>query len=90
MEQNEASRRIHAQAASLARVIWAGTECRLAIHVLAKRRDALAAVFGAGLHQDTVEATCDDAPLRERGITRRSASDFLREQAGALDSCQET
>jgi uncharacterized protein YbjT (DUF2867 family) len=54
---------------------------RLAVRVLAKRRDALAAVFGAGLHQDTVEATWDDAPLRERGITPRSASDYLREQA---------
>ena len=36
--------------------------------------DALATVFGAGVHQDTVEATWDDAPLRQRGITPRSAS----------------
>ncbi|HET7172673.1 MAG TPA: NmrA family NAD(P)-binding protein [Nocardioidaceae bacterium] len=57
---------------------------RLAIRVLAKRYDALATAFGAGLHQDTVEATWDDAPLRERGITPRSASDFLREQAREL------
>jgi uncharacterized protein YbjT (DUF2867 family) len=57
---------------------------RLAIRVLAKRYDALATVFGAGLHQDTVKATWDDAPLRERGITPRSASDFLREQARDL------
>jgi uncharacterized protein YbjT (DUF2867 family) len=54
---------------------------RLAIRVLARRYDALATAFGAGLHQDTVEATWDDAPLRERGITPRSASEFLREQA---------
>ena len=54
---------------------------RLAIRVLAKRYDALATVFAAGLHQDTVKATWDDAPLRERGIRPRSASDFLREQA---------
>ena len=57
---------------------------RLAIRVLAKRHDALASAFGAGLHQDTVEATWDDAPLHERGITPRSASDFLREQARAM------
>jgi uncharacterized protein YbjT (DUF2867 family) len=57
---------------------------RLAITVLARRYDALATVFGAGLHQDTVEATWDDLPLRERGITPRSASEFLREQAREL------
>jgi uncharacterized protein YbjT (DUF2867 family) len=57
---------------------------RLAVRLLAKRYDALATAFGAGLHQDTVAATWDDAPLRERGITPRSASDFLREQARAL------
>ena len=54
---------------------------RLAIRLLAGRYDALATAFGAGLHQDTVEAMWDDTPLRERGITPRSASDFLREQA---------
>ena len=57
------------------------TVARLAIRVLGKRYDALATAFGAGLQQDTVEATWDDAPLRERGITPRSASDFLRQQA---------
>ena len=57
---------------------------RLAIRILAKRYDALATAFGAGLHQDTVEATWDDAPLRERGITPRSAGEFLREQARDL------
>jgi uncharacterized protein YbjT (DUF2867 family) len=57
---------------------------RLAIRMLAKRYDALATAFGAGLHQDTVEATWDDAPLRERGITPRPASDFLEEQAREL------
>jgi uncharacterized protein YbjT (DUF2867 family) len=55
---------------------------RLAIRVLASRHDALATAFAAGLHQDTVAATWDDAPLRERGITPRSPRDFLREQAG--------
>jgi uncharacterized protein YbjT (DUF2867 family) len=57
---------------------------RLAIRVLAKRYDALATAFGAGLHQDTVEATWDDAPLRERGITPRSVSEFLQDQARGL------
>jgi uncharacterized protein YbjT (DUF2867 family) len=57
---------------------------RLAIRILAKRHDALATAFAAGLHQDTVEATWDDAPLRERGITPRPASDFLRQQAQEL------
>ena len=57
---------------------------RLASRLLARRYDALATAFGAGLHQDTVTATWDDAPLRERGITPRSASDFIREQARDL------
>jgi uncharacterized protein YbjT (DUF2867 family) len=58
---------------------------RLAIRVLAWRFDALATAFGAGLHQDTVEATWDDAPLRERGIAPVSASEFLRAQARELE-----
>ena len=57
---------------------------RLAIRVLAKRYDAMATAFAAGLHQDTVEATWDDALLRERGITPRPASAFIREQARDL------
>jgi len=57
---------------------------RLAIRVLAKRYDALATAFAAGLHQDTVEATWDDAALRERGITPQSASEFLRKQVREL------
>lgn len=57
---------------------------RLAIALLARRYDALASAFGAGLTQDKVEATWDDAALRERGIAPRSASDFLREQARQL------
>jgi hypothetical protein len=46
--------------------------------------DALATVFGASLHQYAVEATWNDAPLRQRGITPRLASNFLREQAREL------
>ena len=57
---------------------------RLAIRALSKRRDALATVLAGGLHQDIVAATWDDGPLRERGITPRPASEFLREQARRL------
>jgi len=53
---------------------------RLAIRLLDKRNDALASAFGAGLLQDLRAADWDDAPLRERGIEPKSASDFLREQ----------
>ena len=54
---------------------------RLGIRLLDKRKDALASAFGAGLLQDLRPADWDDAPLRQRGIEPRSASDFLREQA---------
>jgi uncharacterized protein YbjT (DUF2867 family) len=54
---------------------------RIAIRLLDKRNDALASAFGAGLLQDLQPADWDDAPLRERGIIPRPASDFLREQA---------
>ena len=53
---------------------------RLAIRLLSRRNDALASVFGAGLHQDLNAADWDDEPLRHRGITPRSATEFLREQ----------
>ncbi|MDQ0619726.1 SDR family oxidoreductase [Arthrobacter globiformis] len=54
---------------------------RLAVRLLKRRNDALASVFGAGLHQDLYEATWDDEPLRQRGISPKPASVFLREQA---------
>jgi uncharacterized protein YbjT (DUF2867 family) len=57
---------------------------RLAARLLDKRNDGLASVFGAGLLQDIYPADWDDEPLRQRGITPRSASDFLREQARRL------
>ena len=57
---------------------------RLAIRLLNRPNDALASAFGGGLLQDLIESTWDDGPLRQRGITPRSASDFLREQVGAL------
>ncbi len=57
---------------------------RLAIRLLNRPNDALASAFGGGLLQDLIESTWDDGPLRQRGITPRSASDFLREQVRAL------
>lgn len=57
---------------------------RLARRLLARPNDALATVFGNGLTQDTVPVTWDDAPLRERGIVPRPATEFLREQARGL------
>ena len=57
---------------------------RLAILLLNRPNDALASAFGGGLLQDLVESTWDDGPLLERGITPRSASEFLREQVAEL------
>jgi uncharacterized protein YbjT (DUF2867 family) len=57
---------------------------RLAMRVLARPNDALASVFGTGVVQDVVSPTWDDAPLRQRGIPGKSASEFLQEQARAL------
>lgn len=59
---------------------------RLAIRLLDRRNDALASVLGAGLLADLHEATWDDTPLRQRGISPRPASDFLREQAQRMRS----
>ncbi|KRF16876.1 hypothetical protein ASH02_02110 [Nocardioides sp. Soil796] len=59
---------------------------RMAIRLLNKRNDALASAFGAGLLQDIRPADWDDAALRERGITPRTASDFLRQQAESTAS----
>ena len=42
---------------------------------------AIATIFGTGLMQDLLEVTWDDAPLRDRGITPRPASDWIRDQA---------
>ena len=57
---------------------------RLAVRLLNRRNDALASAFGAGIHQDLYEAAWDDQPLRQRGITPKPATDFLREQASQL------
>jgi uncharacterized protein YbjT (DUF2867 family) len=57
---------------------------RLGMRVLDKRKPELASIFATGLHQDLVEARWDDAPLRERGIEPRSATEWLRQQAETL------
>ena len=57
---------------------------RLAMRVLDHPNDALASVFGAGLLQDLVASNWDDAPLKERGIRAKPASQFIREQAQRL------
>jgi uncharacterized protein YbjT (DUF2867 family) len=60
------------------------TAARLAMRLLSKPNDALASVFGAGLLQDLHPGNWDDQPLRDRGITGKPASEFLREQAQLL------
>ncbi len=54
---------------------------RLAARVLARLHDGLASVLGLALHQDLVPAQWDDAPLRQRGITPTSTSEFIQDQA---------
>jgi len=56
---------------------------RLGMRLLARPNDALASVFGTGLLQDLGESRHDDEPLKQRGITAKPASQFIREQAGA-------
>jgi uncharacterized protein YbjT (DUF2867 family) len=57
---------------------------RLAVRLLSRRNDALASVFGGGLLQSGPDATWTDEPLRSRGITPRSATDYLRDQVNHL------
>jgi hypothetical protein len=51
------------------------------MRLLAHRNDALSSLFGTGMHQERVEADWDDLPLRQRGITPRTTTAFIREQA---------
>lgn len=55
---------------------------RLAMKLLSRPNDALASVVGTGVAMDQVEATWDDEALRERGITPRSTTAWINEQAG--------
>jgi uncharacterized protein YbjT (DUF2867 family) len=56
---------------------------RMGMRLLNRPNPAMATIFGTGLLQDLLQVTWDDAPLRERGITPRPASDWIREQARA-------
>ena len=57
---------------------------RVGMKLLRRPNDALASVFGAGVLQDQAEVTWDDGPLVQRGITPRSATDWITQQvAGA-------
>jgi uncharacterized protein YbjT (DUF2867 family) len=57
---------------------------RLGMHVLNRPNDALASFFGLALMRDLADSGWDDSPLRQRGITPRSASEFLEVQASSL------
>lgn len=50
---------------------------RLVVKLSSRTNDALASALGAGLHQDLVPATWDDAPLRARNIQPTAPSDFI-------------
>jgi len=56
---------------------------RLGARLLDRPHPAMATILGTGLMQDLLDVTWDDLPLRERGITPRSASDWIKEQADA-------
>lgn len=51
---------------------------------LSGRGDAMASIIGLGVMMDESEISWDDAPLRERGITPRSTTDWINQQAAAL------
>ncbi|TCO48342.1 uncharacterized protein YbjT (DUF2867 family) [Kribbella antiqua] len=57
---------------------------RLAIRLLNRTNDGLASALGGGLLQDLSAADWTDEPLRERGITPRSTTDYLRTEAARL------
>lgn len=56
---------------------------KLGMRLMARPNDSVASILGTGVLQDTAPSTCDDQPLRERGITGRSATDWIHQQAGA-------
>ena len=55
---------------------------RLVMQLFARRKPALASVFGVGLLMDLHESRWDEAPLQDRGIEAKSTSDYLRELVG--------
>ncbi len=61
--------------------IWAA---RLGMRLLARRNDALASLFGLGVLQDRLQVRWDETPLTTRGISPRSATEFIETQARAV------
>lgn len=57
---------------------------KLGLRLLDRPNDALASILGTGLHLDLVEADWDDSPFRTRGITPRSATGWLEQQAHSI------
>lgn len=57
---------------------------RAGMRILASPSPAMATIFGTGLMLDLLPLTWDDAPLRDRGITPRAASEWILEQAQHL------
>jgi hypothetical protein len=49
------------------------------VRILSRTNDGMASALGVGLLQDLHDATWDDEPLRSRGITPRSTTDYLRD-----------
>ncbi len=54
------------------------------MRLMARPNDSVASILGTGVLQDTAPSTCDDRPLRERGIAARSATEWIHQQAGAI------
>ena len=54
---------------------------KLGSRLLDRRNAALASIFAGGAYQDLVAADWTDAPLRERGISPLSATQWLEQQA---------
>jgi uncharacterized protein YbjT (DUF2867 family) len=57
---------------------------RAGMRLLARPSPAMATIFGTGVMQDVLPVAWDDGPLRERGISPRAASDWIRQQAEDL------
>lgn len=56
---------------------------KVATRVLPRANDALASIFGTGLMQDLTPMTWDDTALTTRGISPRSATEWIQAQAEA-------
>ncbi|MFG1620499.1 SDR family oxidoreductase [Kribbella sp. NPDC049227] len=52
---------------------------RVMVRILSRTNDGMASALGVGLLQDLHDAPWDDEPLRSRGITPRSTTDYLRD-----------